>query len=78
MVAAFKAFMAISLGKGLMGCICKRLPFDIGCLHGGWDHPLHAGRVARNLVKAHCEMDSVLVIYLAPDFSMDFFSVSQP
>jgi hypothetical protein len=34
--------------------------------------------LASNLVKAYCEIDSVLVIYLAPDFSMDLFSVSQP
>jgi hypothetical protein len=34
--------------------------------------------MASNLVKAYCEIDSVLVIYLAPDFSMDLFSVSQP
>ena len=33
--------------------------------------------MASNLVKAYCEIDSVLVIYLAPDFSMDLFSVSQ-
>jgi hypothetical protein len=33
--------------------------------------------IASNLVKAYCEIDSVLVIYLAPDFSMDLFSVSQ-